>query len=138
MTYSNKRIIKNKVGLLNLAEELVNISGACKIMGFSRETFQRSYRARGEGELEALLDKNCRKPNLKSRVDESIEIAVKEVVFKFPSYGQLRASNKLRKRGLFVPLNGVRSICLPHTFRCLKTTLECFRKISGRGRSSLN
>ncbi len=39
MLQSNERIIKNKVGLLNLAEELSNVSKACKIMGLSRETF---------------------------------------------------------------------------------------------------
>ncbi len=33
MYHTNQRIIKNKVGLLNLAEELGNISSACKVMG---------------------------------------------------------------------------------------------------------
>ena len=79
MNYSSERIIKNKVGLLNLAEELGNISKACKIMGFSRETFYRYHRARDEGGIEALLDKNRRKPNLKNRVDESIEEAVNDI-----------------------------------------------------------
>ena len=37
----NKKIIKNKVGLLKLAEELGTVSRACKIMGFSRDTFYR-------------------------------------------------------------------------------------------------
>ena len=69
MNYANERIIKNKVGLLNLAEELGNISRACKIMGFSRETFYRYHRARDEGGIEALLHRNRRKPNLKNRVD---------------------------------------------------------------------
>jgi hypothetical protein len=36
---SPQRIIKNKLGLLNLAEELQNVSKACKIMGVSRDTF---------------------------------------------------------------------------------------------------
>ncbi len=38
MNYVNERIIKNKVGLLNLAEELGNISRACKMLAlFSRD-----------------------------------------------------------------------------------------------------
>ena len=102
MNYTNERIIKNKVGLLNLAEELGNISRACKVMGFSRETFYRYHRARDEGGVEALLDKNRRKPNLKNRVDETVEEDVKKMAIEFPAFGQLRASNELRKRGIFV------------------------------------
>ena len=41
MINSNQKIIKHKVGLLNLAEELGNVSKACKIMGLSRDTFYR-------------------------------------------------------------------------------------------------
>ncbi len=41
MYQTNNPIIKHKVGLLNLAEELNNVSKACKIMGVSRDTFYR-------------------------------------------------------------------------------------------------
>ena len=41
MLHSNNPIIKHKVGLLNLAEELGNVSQACRIMGLSRDTFYR-------------------------------------------------------------------------------------------------
>ena len=41
MLQSNERIIRHKVGLLNLAEELGNVSKACQIMGLSRDTFYR-------------------------------------------------------------------------------------------------
>ena len=61
----NDKIIKNKLGLLNLAEELGNVSRACKLMGFSRDTFYRYKSAVEEGGIEALLDKNRRKPNIK-------------------------------------------------------------------------
>src|SRR5690349_15777847 len=99
MYHTNERIIKNKVGLLNLAEELGNISKACKVMGFSRETFYRYQRAVNEGGVEALIEKSRRQPNIKNRVDEAIEIAVKEMAIEYPAFGQLRASNELRKRG---------------------------------------
>ncbi|MBP6951684.1 MAG: helix-turn-helix domain-containing protein [Alphaproteobacteria bacterium] len=59
MNYTNERTLKNKVGLLNLAEELGNISRAYKIMGFSRETVYRYLRAKDEGGIEALLDMSC-------------------------------------------------------------------------------
>ncbi len=38
MYESNQQIIKHKLGLLNLAEELRNVSKACKVMGLSRDT----------------------------------------------------------------------------------------------------
>jgi molybdenum-dependent DNA-binding transcriptional regulator ModE len=96
MYHSSERIIKNKVGLLNLAEELGNISKACKVMGFSRETFYRYQRAVNEGGVEGLIEKSRRQPNVKNRVDEVIEVAVKEMAIEYPAYGQLRASNELR------------------------------------------
>jgi molybdenum-dependent DNA-binding transcriptional regulator ModE len=60
---SNTTIIKNKVGLLNLAQELGNISKACKVMGFSRDTFYRYQNAVEEGGVDALLNKSKRGTN---------------------------------------------------------------------------
>jgi transposase len=58
------------VGLLNLAEELGNVSKACKMMGLSRDTFYRYRAAVEEGGIDSLFDKSRRQPNLKNRVDE--------------------------------------------------------------------
>ena len=70
MLHTNERIIKHKVGLLNLAEELGNVSKACQVMGLSRDTFYRYKQAVEEGGVEALLHKDRRWPNPKNRVDE--------------------------------------------------------------------
>ncbi|SDP42682.1 helix-turn-helix domain-containing protein, partial [Desulforhopalus singaporensis] len=75
MIHGNQRIVKHKIGLLNLAEELSNVSRACKIMGLSRDTFYRYKAAVEDGGVEALIDKNRRKPNVKNRVDELTEEA---------------------------------------------------------------
>lgn len=130
MYYSSQRIIKNKVGLLNLAEELGNISRACKVMGYSRETFYRYQNAIQEGGIEALFDKNRRVPNVKNRVEEHIEAAILAFAIEFPAYGQLRASNELRKKGIFVSPSGVRSIWLRHQLGCLKHRLVALEKKS--------
>ena len=114
MTSLNQNTIKHKAGLLNLAEELGNISKACKVMGFSRDTFYRYRDARDQGGLDALFDKSRRQPNHKNRVEEHIEKAVLDCALDFPAYGQLRASNELRKRSIFVSPSGVRSIWLRH------------------------
>jgi hypothetical protein len=98
MLNSNERIIKRKVGLLNLAEELGNVSRACKVMGLSRDTFYRYKTAVDDGGVDALIDKTWRKPNNKNRTDETTEAAVLQHALDEPAHGQTRASNELRKK----------------------------------------
>ncbi|CAM2954421.1 TPA: IS481 family transposase [Legionella pneumophila] len=118
------KIIKHKVGLLNLAEELGNVSKACKVMGLSRDTFYRYKSAVESGGVDALLDQNRRKPNHKNRVEESIELAVKEYAIEYPAHGQQRTSNELRKKGVFVSGSGVRSVWLRHNLANFKDRLK--------------
>lgn len=120
----HQNIIKHKVGLLNLATELGNVSRACKVMGVSRDTFYRYRSAHEEGGIEALLESNRRKPNPKNRVDQAIEAAVVAYATEQPAHGQLRASNELRQRGLFVSPSGVRSIWLRHALASFKQRLQ--------------
>lgn len=110
MLHTNEKIIKNKVGLINLAQELGNISKACKVMGYSRETFYRYQEAVEQGGVEALLEKSRRKPNLENRVDGAVERRVISYAIEFPTHGQLRTSNELRKEGTFISASGVRSV----------------------------
>lgn len=124
MINSNERIVKHKIGLLNLAEELGNVSRACKVMGLSRDTFYRYKEAVEDGGVEALLDKNRRKPNLKNRIDQETEQAVLVYAVEFPAHGQLRVSNQLRKQGVFVSPSGVRSIWLRHNLANFKNRLK--------------
>lgn len=128
----NQKIIKNKVGLLNLAEELGNVSRACKVMGFSRDTFYRYKSAVETGGVESLLDKSRRMPNLKNRTDEMTEKAVLEIAVEFPAFGQLRVSNELRKRGVFVSPSGVRCIWLRNNLANMKQRLLALEEKSAR------
>lgn len=130
MLHTNERIIKNKVGLLNLAEELRNVSKACKVMGFSRETFYRYQRAVAEGGVESLIEKTRRKPNYENRVDEAIEKAVVDMAIEFPAYGQVRASNELRKQSIFISPSGVRSVWLRNNLENVKKRLKALEKKS--------
>ena len=124
MLHSNDKIIKHKTGLLNLAEELGNVSKACQVMGFSRDTFYRYKSAVEEGGVEALFERTRRKPNLANRVDEATEQAVIQSALDFPAYGQVRTSNELRKTGVFVSPSGVRSIWLRHDLENFKKRLK--------------
>ena len=134
MINSTEKVISHKVGLLNLAEELQNISQACKVMGFSRDTFYRYKEAVEEGGVEALLEKSRRKPNLRNRVDPTVEDAVLKHALDEPAHGQKRASNELRKTGVFISPAGVRSIWLRHDLACFKDRLNALEKhVAGTG-----
>ena len=128
MLQSNERIVKHKIGLLNLAEELSNVSKACKIMGLSRDTFYRYKAAVDNGGLEALVDKNRRKPNLKNRVDEATESAVVAYAVEQPAHGQVRASNELRKQGVFISPSGIRSVWVRNQLSCFKDRLRALEE----------
>lgn len=128
MNSVNQNTIKHKVGLLNLAAELGNVSRACKVMGFSRDTFYRYQTAMAEGGVEALLDANRKKPNIRNRIERSIELAVKAYALEQPAFGQVRVSNELRKRGVFVSASGVRCVWLRHDLESFKKRLSALEK----------
>src|SRR5690554_870346 len=128
MNVVNQPIVKHKLGLLNLAEELGNVSQACKIMGVSRDTFYRYQEAKANGGVEALLQKDRKRPNIKNRVDEVIEQAVVAYAIEQPAHGQVRVSNELRKRGTFVSPSGVRSIWLRNELANFRQRLRALEK----------
>ncbi|TSJ87494.1 IS481 family transposase [Chitinimonas sp. BJB300] len=129
MASLNQNVIKHKIGLLNLAAELGNVSKACKMMGLSRDSFYRYQHAKAEGGVEALFDANRKKPNPKNRVEEATEAAVIAYATEQPAHGQVRASNELRQRGVFVSPSGVRSIWLRHGLASFKQRLSALTRL---------
>lgn len=128
MLHTSNPIIKHKAGLLNLAEELGNVSKACKVMGVSRDTFYRYQELVEDGGVDSLISKSRRTPNFKNRVDEQTEQAVLVHAVDFPAHGQARTSNELRKQGVFVSGSGVRSIWLRHNLENFKKRLAALEE----------
>ena len=134
MIHTTDKVITHKVGLLNLVEELGNVSRAGQVMGLSRDTFYRYKAAVEEGGVEARVETSRRKPNLKHRIDPAVEDAVVAYAIEQSAPGQVRASNERRKRGPFASPSGVRSIWIGHDLKDFKSRLRALEeKVSAEG-----
>jgi transposase InsO family protein len=106
---------KRKLSLLALADELGNVSKACKLMGYHRDTFYEIRRAFQIGGVAGLVDerRGPRGPH-PNRVAPEVETAILDYALQWPTHGSQRTANELRLKGVQVGPGGVRGVWQRH------------------------
>jgi hypothetical protein len=116
--------INTRIGLLELARSLGNVSQACKMMGYSRDSFYRFREMHAIGGDAALRDTIRRKPISRIRIPADLETAAVEMALEHPGWGQYRAAGELSKQGRLISPGGVRCIWARHQLETMKKRLQ--------------
>jgi len=112
------------LNIVELGQALNNVSEACRKLGISRQHYYDIRKAIEEEGLDGLLEKSRRAPRYGNRVAIEIEEKVLEYSLQYPTHGQVRTANELKKSGIQISAGGVRSIWMRHNLQVKSLRLK--------------
>lgn len=121
-------LIKRKMNILDLGSQLGNISDACRKLGISRQHYYDIRKAVEEEGVQGLLEKSRKIPRPANRTSSEIEEALMQYSLEYPTHGQVRAANELRRKGMTISSGGVRSVWLRHDLELKSKRLKRLEK----------
>ncbi|HEX2095091.1 MAG TPA: IS481 family transposase [Longimicrobiaceae bacterium] len=113
-TVQADKIARRKLSLLQLAQELGNVSKACRIVGYSRQQFYKIRRNFQTFGAEGLIDRVAGPRKHPNRVSAEVEEAILAYALEHPGHGAQRTADALLLRGVQVSSGGVRGVWSRH------------------------
>jgi len=137
MTTQDK-VVRRKLSLLELAQDMNNVAKACRLMGYSRQQFyeiRRNYQIHGSaGLIDGIPGARGPHPN---RVSEDVEQAILEHSLNYPTHGPLRLAQELQLKGIQVSSGGVRGVWSRHNLLSRYERLLRLEKETGKRKIEL-
>ena len=107
---TREKLIKARLGLLALAEQLQNVRQACKAAGISRSHYYEIQQAYEKYGPEGLAPQPRRRPRMPNQTPPELERQILEMTTQFPTYSYVRIAGQLRLTGV-----GVSAAAVAHT-----------------------
>jgi len=115
---AREQLIRARMGMLALADQLQDISAACKRAGISRSDFYEIKDAFEKYGRDGLAPQERRRPRMPNETPPELVEKILEMTAKYPTYSYVRISQQLCLVGVGVSPPPVRGVWQRQGWRC--------------------
>lgn len=123
-------IINRKLNIVELGEQLGNISEACRRLGVSRQHYYDIKNVIEEEGIDGLMEQSKKERKARNRIPESIEKRILDYALEFPTHGQVRVANELKRQGIEISAGGIRAVWMRYNIQTAALRLKRLEKWS--------